>query len=39
MYAIGGNEQSAEVSGVNTKKTKIIIYMTAAALYALAASL
>ena len=35
MYAIGGNEQSAEVSGVNTKKTKIIIYMTAAALYAL----
>lgn len=36
MYAIGGNEQAAEVSGVNTKKTKIIIYMTAAALYALA---
>ena len=35
IYAIGGNEQSAEVSGVNTKKTKIIIYMTAAALYAL----
>ena len=33
MYAIGGNEQSAEISGVNTKKTKIIIYMTAAALY------
>ena len=35
MYAIGGNEQSAEVSGVNTKRTKIIIYMTAAAMYAL----
>ena len=35
MYAIGGNEQSAEVSGVNVKKTKIKIYMTAAALYAL----
>lgn len=35
MYAIGGNEQAAEVSGVNTKKTKIIIYITAAALYAL----
>ena len=34
MYAIGGNEQ-AEVSGVNTKKTKIIIYITAAACYAL----
>lgn len=35
MYAIGGNEQAAEVSGVNTKKTKIVIYVTAAALYAL----
>ena len=35
MYAIGGNEQAAEVSGVNTKKTKIIIYVTGAALYAL----
>ena len=35
MYAIGGNEQSAEVSGVNVKKTKIKIYMTAAALSAL----
>ena len=35
MHAIGGNEQSAEVSVSNTKKTKIIIYMTAAALYAL----
>ena len=36
MYAIGGNESAAEVSGVNVKKTKIIIYMTATALYALA---
>lgn len=36
MYAIGGNESAAEVSGVNVKKTKIIIYMTAAALYAVA---
>ncbi len=36
MYAIGGNEAAAEVSGVNVKKTKIIIYMTAAALYAIA---
>lgn len=36
MYAIGGNEAAAEVSGVNVKKTKIIIYMTAAALYAVA---
>lgn len=36
MYAIGGNESAAEVSGVNVKKTKIIIYVTAAALYAIA---
>ena len=35
MYAIGGNEAAAEVSGVNVKKTKIIIYITAAACYAL----
>ncbi len=36
MYAIGGNETAAEVSGVNVKKTKIIIYTTAAAMYAIA---
>lgn len=36
MYAIGGNEQAAEVSGVNVKRTKIIIYVLAAVLYALA---
>lgn len=36
MYAIGGNEAAAEVSGVNVNKTKIIIYVTAAALYAVA---
>ena len=36
MYAIGGNEAAAEVSGVNVKKTKIIIYVTAAAMYAIA---
>lgn len=35
MYAIGGNEQAAEVSGVNTKRTKIIIYITAAVMYAI----
>ena len=35
-YAIGGNESAAEVSGVNVKKTKIIIYVTAACLYAIA---
>lgn len=36
MYAIGGNENAAEVAGVNVKKTKIIIYITATALYAIA---
>lgn len=36
MYAIGGNEAAAEVAGVNVKKTKIVIYMTAAAMYAIA---
>ncbi len=36
MYAIGGNEAAAEVSGVNVKKTKIWIYITAAILYAIA---
>lgn len=36
MYAIGGNEAAAEVSGVNVRKTKLIIYTTAAALYAVA---
>lgn len=35
MYAIGGNENSAEVSGVNVNKTKIIIYTIAAGLYAI----
>ncbi len=34
MYAIGGNESAAEVAGVNTSKTKIIIYTLAAMLYA-----
>lgn len=36
MYAIGGNENAAEVAGVNTRKTKILIYMLAAMLYGLA---
>jgi methyl-galactoside transport system permease protein len=35
MYAIGGNENAAEVAGVNTSKTKIIIYTLAAMLYAM----
>lgn len=36
MYAIGGNENAAEVSGVNTVKSKILIYMTAGIMYSLA---
>lgn len=36
MYAIGGNEIAAEVSGVNTTATKIRIYALAGALYGLA---
>jgi methyl-galactoside transport system permease protein len=35
MYAIGGNENAAEVAGVNTSKVKIKIYTLAAMLYAL----
>lgn len=34
MYAIGGNEVAAEVSGVKVNKTLIIIYTLAAVLYA-----
>lgn len=34
MYAIGGNENAAEVAGVNCNKTKILIYTLAACLYA-----
>lgn len=34
MYAIGGNENAAEVAGVNTSKVKITIYTLAASLYA-----
>lgn len=36
MYAIGGNENAAEVSGVNTRFAKIRIYTTAAILYGFA---
>ena len=33
MYAIGGNEVAAEVSGVNTVKTTIWIYITAGVMF------
>ena len=36
MYAIGGNEAAAEGNGINTRRTKIIIYATAGAMYGLA---
>ena len=36
MYAIGGNEVAAEVSGVNTAKTTTWIYVTAGVMYAIA---
>ena len=36
MYAIGGNESAAEVSGINVAKTKIRIYMLASSLFAIA---
>ncbi len=33
MYAIGGNENAAEVSGVNVNKSKILIYTLAGVMY------
>ena len=36
IYAIGGNENAAEVSGVNVRARKTIIYMTAGIMYAFA---
>ncbi|MDK2808625.1 MAG: methyl-galactoside transport system permease protein [Clostridiales bacterium] len=36
MYAIGGNEVAAEVSGINVSRTKIRIYILASALFAVA---
>ena len=36
MYAIGGNENAAEVSGVNVKKKLMQIYMLAGCMYAFA---
>lgn len=39
MFAIGGNPEAAEVSGVNVARNIIIIYIIAGALYGLAGSL
>ena len=35
IYAIGGNEQAAKLSGINIKKVKLIVYAIAGALAAL----
>ena len=35
MYAIGGNENAAEVAGINVTKSKVLIYMVAGLLYGL----
>ncbi len=35
MYAIGGNENAAEVAGINVTRSKILIYMVAGLLYGL----
>lgn len=36
IYAIGGNENAAEVSGVNVRVRKTLIYLTAGVMYAFA---
>lgn len=36
IYAIGGNESAAEVSGINTVGTKLFIYTMAGAMYGIA---
>jgi len=36
IYAIGGNEAAAEGNGINTRRTKLIIYASAGAMYGLA---
>src|SRR4029079_3760683 len=34
IYAIGGNENAAKLSGINVKRVKVIVYSTAGALAA-----
>ena len=36
IYAIGGNEEAARLSGINVKKTKLIVYVLVSVLSALA---
>ena len=36
LYAIGGNEEVARLSGINTRRTKVMVYVTAGFLAALA---
>jgi methyl-galactoside transport system permease protein len=39
MFAVGGNEEAARVSGVNVAKTIMLVYMMAGVLYGIAAFL
>jgi len=39
LYAIGGNREAANVSGINVKKCLLVVYMISGLLYALAGSL
>ncbi|WMJ23540.1 ABC transporter permease [Paludicola sp. MB14-C6] len=36
VYALGGNEEAARISGINTKKTKFLVYVISSTLAALA---
>ncbi|MGL1894275.1 MAG: ABC transporter permease [Spirochaetaceae bacterium] len=36
VYAVGGNEEAAKISGINTKKTKFYVYVITSALAGLA---
>lgn len=36
VYAVGGNEEAARISGINTKKTKFYVYLITSALAGLA---
>ncbi len=36
VYALGGNEEAARISGINTKRTKILVYVITGTLAALA---
>ena len=39
MFAVGGNEEAAAVSGVNVAKTIMLVYLIAGVLYGISAFL